>query len=62
VKLRRTCGSCVDLDVDYVGVIGRRGKLIRKRRLIRTLGSVVDDVDVYDVTAIACRDLSHAGV
>jgi hypothetical protein len=45
-----------------VAVIGRRGKLIRKRRLIRTLGSVVDNVDVYDVTAITCSDLSHAGV
>jgi hypothetical protein len=56
VNLRRTCGSCVDVDVDDVVVIGRSGRLIRKM-LIRTF-----NVDVYDVTAIACSDLSHAGV
>jgi hypothetical protein len=62
VKLRRTGGSCVDgYDVDYVAVIGCSGKLIRKRRLIHMFGAVVG-VDVYDVTAIACSDLSHAGV
>jgi hypothetical protein len=56
VELRRTCGSCVDVDVDDVVVIGRSGRLIRKM-LIRTF-----NVDVYDVTAIACSDMSHAGV